>query len=255
MLAGAEEAVYGRSGGKRMRFDQPGGDGMALKSWIASANEPDADFPIQNLPYGVFRHGGQTQIGVAIGDCILDLHACASRGLLAGLSEETRAACRAEWLNPLMRLGPVAWRPLRCRLTALLDEAVPETQNRVRPLLVSMQEAEMELPAEIGDYTDFYASIDHATRVGKLFRPDNPLLPNYKHIPIGYHGRASSIVASGQEIRRPCGQTRIAAAEPFFGPSQSLDYELEVGVFIGPGNTLGQRIEIAEAEQHIFGLC
>src|ERR1035438_3524464 len=114
MLAGAEEAVYGRSGGKRMRFDQPGGDGMALKSWIASANEPDADFPIQNLPYGVFRHGGQTQIGVAIGDCILDLHACASRGLLAGLSEETRAACRAEWLNPLMRLGPLAWRALRC---------------------------------------------------------------------------------------------------------------------------------------------
>jgi fumarylacetoacetase len=230
---------------------------MALKSWIASANEPDADFPIQNLPYGVFRHGGQTQIGVAIGDCILDLHACASRGLLAGLSEETRAACRAEWLNPLMRLGPVAWRPLRCRLTALLDEAgaVPETQNRVRPLLVSMQEAEMELPAEIGDYTDFYASIDHATRVGKLFRPDNPLLPNYKHIPIGYHGRASSIVASGQEIRRPCGQTKSAESDPAFGPTRALDYELEVGFFVGPGNPLGQSIPIAEAEDHIFGLC
>ncbi len=157
----------------------------------------------------------------------------------------------------LMRLGFPAWRTLRRRLTTLLDadEAGPETQDRVRPLLVPVQEAEMQLPAEIGDYTDFYASIDHAARVGKLFRPDNPLLPNYKYIPIGYHGRASSIVASGSEIRRPCGQTKPTESEPIFGPTRALDYELEVGIFVGPGNPLGRSIPIAEAEDHIFGLC
>ena len=126
----------------------------------------------------------------------------------------------------------------------------------MKPLLISMNDVAMQLPARIGDYTDFYASIHHATRVGKLFRPDNPLLPNYKYVPIGYHGRASSIVVSGHEIRRPSGQMKPAsAAEPVFGPSRSLDYELEVGIFIGPGNALGQPIAIGEAEQHIFGLC
>ena len=230
---------------------------MALRSWIASANDPATDFPIQNLPYGVFCHRQQTRIGVAIGNQILDLHACADQGLLQGLPDElVKAVCEMR-LNPLMSLGGHSWSALRSRLSALLnaDAADSQTRDRVEPLLIAMNEATMQLPAEIGDYTDFYASIHHATRVGKLFRPDNPLPPNYKYVPIGYHGRASSIVVSGNEIRRPCGQTRIAAAEPFFGPSQSLDYELEVGVFIGPGNTMGQRIEIAEAEQHIFGLC
>lgn len=135
------------------------------------------------------------------------------------------------------------------------NEASHETQDRVGLLLVSMREVEMELPAEIGDYTDFYASIDHATRVGKLFRPENPLLPNYKYIPIGYHGRASSIVPSGKQIRRPCGQTKPAESEPVFGPTRALDYELEVGILVGPGNPIGQSIPIAEAEDHIFGLC
>ena len=133
--------------------------------------------------------------------------------------------------------------------------ASPEIQERVRPLLAPIEEAEMQLPAEIGDYTDFYASIDHATRVGKMFRPDNPLLPNYKYVPIGYHGRASSIVASGAEIRRPFGQTKRGESEPVFGPTRALDYELEVGIFVGPGNRLGQSIPMAEAEEHIFGLC
>ena len=230
---------------------------MELKSWLASANDPDSDFPIQNLPYGVFRSAGESHIGVAIGDRILDLHACANHGLLAGLSEETTDACRAECLNALMRLGPCAWTTLRRRLTALLDAdvAAPETQGRVKPLLLPIEEAEMELPAEIGDYTDFYASIDHATRVGKLFRPDHPLLPNYKYIPIGYHGRASSIVASGNEIYRPCGQTKPKEGEPVFMPTRALDFELEVGIFVGPGNPLGQGIPIADAEDHIFGLC
>jgi len=231
---------------------------MALNSWVASANDPATDFPIQNLPYGVFCHRGDTRIGVAIGDQILDLAACARNGLLADLPPELVAACTAELLNPLMALGQDSWTALRARLTALLDAdtASRATQLRVEPLLVPMHEAEMRLPAAIGDYTDFYASIHHATRVGKLFRPDNPLLPNYKYVPTGYHGRASSIVVSGTEIHRPCGQTKPAsAAEPVFGPARSLDYELEVGLFIGPGNSLGEPIPIDQAESHIFGLC
>ncbi len=179
-----------------------------------------------------------------------------THGLLDGLPSGIIAACATTCLNPLMALGPAAWAALRRHLTAMLaDDTSPETQDRVRPFLLPIEEAEMKLPAEIGDYTDFYASIDHATRVGKLFRPDNPLLPNYKYIPIGYHGRASSVVASGIEIRRPCGQTKPAEGEPVFGPTRALDYELEVGIFVGPGNPLGQSVPIAEAEDHIFGLC
>jgi fumarylacetoacetase len=230
---------------------------MVVRSWVASANDAASDFPIENLPYGVFRHGERTRIGVAIGDQILDLRACAGEGLLMPLSEEIIAACGAQLLNPLMALGPAAWSALRRHLSALLDADRGDTdmQDRIAPLLVPMCDAAMQLPAQIGDYTDFYSSIHHATRVGKLFRPDQPLLPNYKYVPIGYHGRASSIVASGTDIRRPCGQTKGANQEPAFGPAQSLDYELEVGVFVGPGNSLGQRIPIADAAQHIFGLC
>ncbi|WP_348266452.1 fumarylacetoacetase [Edaphobacter sp. DSM 109919] len=230
---------------------------MALRSWVTSANDAVSDFPIQNLPYGVFRHRERTRIGVAIGDQILDLHACASHGLLAPLSEEIIAACSAHLLNPLMSLGPESWSALRRHLSALLDadQADTQTQGRTEALLVPMRDAAMQLPAQIGDYTDFYASIYHATRVGKLFRPDNPLLPNYKYVPIGYHGRASSIVVSGSEIRRPCGQTKGSNPEPVFGPAHSMDYELEVGIFVGPGNPLGCSIPITEAEQHIFGVC
>lgn len=228
-----------------------------MKSWIESANRPESDFPIENLPYGVFRRGAQTHVGVAIGDQVLDLHQCATDRLLDVLSIDTVGACRLESLNRLMQLGPRAWRELRRRLLELLDQdALQQTRDRVQPLLIPMQEVQMKLPAQIGDYTDFYASIHHATRVGKLFRPDNPLLPNYKYIPIGYHGRASSIVVSGSEIQRPHGQTKPASApEPTFGPARSLDYELEVGVFIGSGNQIGHPIPIVEAEQHIFGLC
>ena len=230
---------------------------LSKRSWVASANDAACDFPIQNLPYGVFCHAKQTRIGVAIGDRILDLRSCAREGLLAGLAEEVVAACGADLLNPLMSLGPAAWRALRDRITELLDaeDSSKAARDRVEKLLVMMCDAVMQLPAQIGDYTDFYASIHHATRVGKLFRPDNPLLPNYKHVPIGYHGRASSIVVSGEEIRRPRGQTKPPAGEPVFGPTKSLDYELEVGVFVGPGNALGSSIPISEAEQHIFGLC
>ena len=231
---------------------------MALKSWVASANEQDTDFPLENLPYGVFRHEQSTQIGIAIGDQVLDLRACAQQGLLPELRPDVLSACAGEALNALMALGPPAWSSLRRQLTGLLDaeHADSQAQARVKPLLISMRDVEMQLPAQIGDYTDFYASIHHATRVGKLFRPDNPLLPNYKYVPIGYHGRASSIVVSRREISRPSGQTKSPSAnEPTFGPSRSLDYELEVGMFVGPGNHLGQPIPIEEAEQHIFGLC
>ncbi len=225
---------------------------MAVKCWLPSANDPTSDFPIQNLPYGVFCYRGQTHIGVAVGDQILDLRACASNGLFEDQSGEIRNASNAETLNELMGLGPEVWSALRRRVTALLSG---DPSSAVEDALVPMSDAEMQLPAGIGDYTDFYASIDHATRVGKLFRPDNPLLPNYRHVPIGYHGRASSIVASGCPIRRPSGQTKLPDGPPVFGLTQSLDYELEVGMFIGPGNQLGKPIPIEKAEEQIFGLC
>jgi fumarylacetoacetase len=225
------------------------------ESWVASANNPASDFPLQNLPYGVFLHQGKTRIGIAIGDQILDLCACADHGFLSSLSEDTITACQGELLNPLMSLGPTAWSALRRQVTALLEVSQVKRQQ-IESHLVPMREAAMQLPAQIGDYTDFYASIYHATHVGLLFRPDNPLLPNYKYVPIGYHGRSSSIVVSGKNIHRPCGQIKSpTAAVPAFGPTQSLDYELEVGIFVGTGNHLGQSIPIDEAERHIFGLC
>jgi fumarylacetoacetase len=230
---------------------------MALESWLESANDPSSDFPLQNLPYGAFDAGSEDHIGVAIGDRILDLHDCAAHGLLDGLPDVVISACAEPALNRLMSLGSASWSALRRRLTSLLhqDAADPEMPRRVAPFLVAMRDAEMRLPAAIGDYTDFYASIHHARRVGELFRPASPLLPNYKYVPIAYHGRASSIVVSGTTIRRPCGQIKLPDSEPLFGPSRSLDYELEVGFFIGPGNPLGQPIPISRAEEHIFGLC
>ena len=226
-----------------------------LRSWVESANDPQTDFPIQNLPYGVFKPdgAGKPRIGVAIGDRILDLRACFEAGLLESLPAGTAEACSAPTLNALMSLGPQHRSALRTRVTDLLSGS-PEA--KVQGALIPMSAAQLLLPAAIGDYTDFYASVYHATNVGALFRPDNPLLPNYKYVPIGYHGRASSIVVSGTGIRRPCGQMKApSGAEPMFAPSASLDYELEVGFFIGPGNNLGEPIPIDAAESHIFGLC
>lgn len=231
---------------------------MALRSWVASAQDAATDFPLENLPYGVFRVGHSTQIGVAIGDQILDLGACASEGLLKDLDSRIVDACTAQVLNSLMTLGPAAWSSLRNTVQGFLsaDQKDDRLRGRLESMLVPVRDVEMRLPAQIGDYTDFYASIHHATRVGRLFRPDNPLLPNYKYVPIGYHGRASSIVVSGAQTKRPWGQTKPPnAAAPDFGPSRSMDYELEVGLFVGPGNALGEPIPIGEAEQHIFGLC
>jgi fumarylacetoacetase len=225
------------------------------QSWVDSANRPGGAFPIQNLPFGVFQSAGQPAIGVAIGDQILDLRGCCDAGLLASLPAETREACAATTLNPLMAGGPESWSPLRALLSDLLRAGHPH-QRSVAPHLRAMAEATMLKPAEIGNYTDFYASIHHATNVGRLFRPENPLLPNYKYVPIGYHGRASSIVMSGTHVKRPAGQILPAAgAPPHFAPTQALDYEIEAGFFIGQGNQQGEAIPIDRAPAHLFGVC
>jgi fumarylacetoacetase len=227
-----------------------------MQSWIESANAPLTDFPLENLPFGVFQSGksSEARIGVAIGDSVLDLFAAAESHLLDGLPKETVAACKQNSLNHLMSLGREASSSLRARLLDLLLD--PAAKQKVEPLLQKQAEIEMQLPAHIGDYTDFYASIDHATNVGRLFRPDNPLLPSYKYVPIGYHGRASSIGVSGSNIQRPSGQIKTAESDkPHFAPTQSLDYELEVGFFIGAGNAHGCSIPIDDAESHIFGFC
>ncbi len=223
-----------------------------LRSWLAAANEAGCDFPIQNLPFGVFRHAsGASRIGVAIGDQILDLFACAATQL-SGLDRAVIDACRQPRLNELMSQGRAASGPLREGVSGLLKASSPPRPE----LLVPMSSAEMLLPCDIGDYTDFYASIHHATNVGSMFRPDNPLLPNYKYMPIGYHGRASSIQPSGAAVRRPTGQVRDdASAPPRFVATRLLDYELEVGFFIGAGNNLGEPVTIDRAPDHIFGVC
>ena len=228
----------------------------SLRSWVDTANVDRADFPIQNLPMGVFRRRGSQdapRIGVAIGDQILDLSCCRDMGLLEGLPEELQGASAAPVLNVLMALGGRAMSQLRQRLVKILRADGRSADERV---LVPMRDAELRLPADIGDYTDFYASIFHATNVGKLFRPDSPLLPNYKHVPIAYHGRSSSIVVSGTPVQRPWGQMKEPdAAFPSFNPSRMLDYEMEVGVFVGAGNALGRPVSLDEAETHVFGLC
>ena len=230
----------------------------SLRSWVVSANSPQTDFPIQNLPFGVFRRRGSAESfrgGVAIGDQILDLAALSRAGVLQGEAQAAALAGGAEKLNALMAMGPSAWSALRLALSRMLREGAAQ-QAAVQACLVPMAEAEHDVPARIGDYTDFYTSVYHASNVGKLFRPDNPLLPNYKWVPIGYHGRSSSIGVSGQAFRRPLGQTMApGATQPSLGPSKRLDIELELGVFMGAGNSLGDPIDIRQAEQHVFGLC
>lgn len=228
-----------------------------LRSWIDSANRSNTDFPIQNLPFGVYRKnvgGVLSHIGVAIGDHILDIAAARNEGLFSGIAEEAAEACSDETLNRFMALGKSHWSALRKRLSVLLSDA--SQREKTQRCLMPMSEVTMQLPAAIGDYSDFYASIFHATNVGSMFRPDNPLLPNYKWVPIGYHGRASSIVPSGTAVKRPSGQTKADdAPAPTFAPCKQLDYELEVGFFVGQGNARGTPIMMAEAENCIFGLC
>ncbi|WP_087747282.1 MULTISPECIES: fumarylacetoacetase [unclassified Acidovorax] len=229
-----------------------------LRSWVASANAAGADFPIQNLPFAVFRRQGRTEPwrgGVAIGDQIIDLAALAGAGVFSGEAAVAVQAAANDKLNALMALGHGAWRALRLALSRALREGAPG-QAALQACLVPQAEAEYDVPARIGDYTDFYTSVHHATNIGRLFRPDNPLMPNYKWVPIGYHGRASSIGVSGQAFHRPKGQTLAAGAQtPSLGPSQRLDIELELGIFVGDGNAPGDAVPITEAEQHVFGLC
>ena len=222
-----------------------------LKSWVESANTPDAEFPIHNLPFGVFRTSPdeKPRIGVAIGELVLDLRAAAD--LLTG-SPAVGLAIRSESLNALMALGRPVSTSVRRQLSHLLSSQAQ--RGDVERFLTPAAKAEMLLPACIGDYTDFYASVFHATNVGRLFRPDNPLLPNYKWVPIAYHGRASSIVASGAPVRRPKGQiTPPDGATPAFLPSRSLDYELELGIFVGAASRPGESVGIGGAAGHVFG--
>jgi fumarylacetoacetase len=231
-----------------------------VESWIESANLPDADFPIQNLPFGVFRRKNQEpRVGTAIGSFVLDVAAAGKEAALDGFALLAAQACGAPSLNALMALSPPYWAALRHELHRLLRADSPNVARHkgfLLPHLVPLADADLLIPANVGDYTDFYASLPHATNVGKIFRPASPLLPNYKYVPVAYHGRASSLVASGAPIRRPRGQRlRNPSEPPAFGPSQRLDYEVELGFFIGPGNPLGQPIAVQEAEEHVFGVC
>jgi fumarylacetoacetase len=213
-----------------------------LKSWVESANDPQSDFPIQNLPFGVFRRKGTKEAprgGAAIGEEIFDL---AGVGLKTGPN-----------LNPLAAAGRRAWRQLRKVLSLALSD--PKKAKRFSKYLVPMKQAELFLPVAVGDYSDFYTGIYHAHAIGRMFRPDAPLLPNYKWVPIGYHGRASSVVVSGTSVQRPNGQTRAPeAAAPAFGPCRHLDYEVELGFVIGPGNRLGKPVPIGRALEHVLGV-
>ena len=229
----------------------------ALQSWVNSANADDSDFPVQNLPYGRFKRAGSDEplrMGVAIGDQILDLRAAAEVCPWADEVHAVLAPLAAGDLLAFMALGPAAWRDMRAALSQALV-AGSEQGPFLESCLVPQAEAELVLPCRIGDYTDFYTSVHHATTVGRQFRPDNPLLPNYKWVPIGYHGRASSIVVSGQALHRPVGQTMLAGASaPTLGPSRRLDFELELGALVGGANALGQPVPMAQAEAALFGL-
>jgi fumarylacetoacetase len=229
-----------------------------LTSWVVAANRDGSDFPLQNLPFAAFRRGGSGEAfrgGVAIGEDILDLGALAAAHPFEGAASEALAAAAQPTLNALMGAGAPAAAALRGALSQALRTGSPHAA-RLRALLVPQAAAEYALAAEVGDYTDFYASIHHATAVGRLFRPDNPLLPNYKWVPIAYHGRASSLRVSGYDFARPRGQLLPAGATvPELAATRRLDYELEVGIFIGRGNALGASVPLAAAESHVFGLC
>ena len=232
-----------------------------LQSWVSGANDAGSDFPLQSLPFTVLRRRGSVaapRVAVAIGDQALDLGHPAVAAALK-LDAATAAALARPELNDFMALGAPAWSALRLALSRALRNGTPQTaalQAALSPALIPLDAVEYSLPARIGDYTDFYTSVHHATNIGRLFRPDNPLLPNYKWVPIGYHGRSSSIRLSGDAFPRPCGQTLPAGATtPVFGPCQRLDIELELGIYLGTGNAPGERVTIDEAESHVFGIC
>ncbi|HRC38481.1 MAG TPA: fumarylacetoacetase [Rubrivivax sp.] len=227
----------------------------ALRSWVESANAPDSDFPVQNLPLGRFRLAGADEplrCGVAIGDQVLDLKLALQLSPWPDGVPELLAPLAAGELAAFMALGRPAWKALRAALSAALAEG-SDTAPFLELCLLPQAQAAMALPCRVGDYTDFYTGIHHALTVGKLMRPDHPLLPNYKWVPIGYHGRASSVTLGGP-VTRPRGQTRSSGDTPHFGPSQRLDYELELGLWVGVGNELGTPVPMAQAEERLFGV-
>ena len=226
----------------------------ARQSFVTSANDPNAEFPIQNLPFGAYctAPGAKQRIGVAIGDQILDVTAAAS--CFNGAAAVAAQRCAGPHLNQLMSLGPEAWSALRLALSRALS--IDQKNMRLQRHLTPMAQAELMLPVAIGDFTDFYASVFHATNAGRAFRPDNPLLPNYKYVPVAYHGRASSIRVSGTAVKRPRGQRKPANEDiPTYGPSRNLDFELELGSYIGVPTTLGETVPVGQAAEHIFGFC
>ena len=232
-----------------------------LRSWVESSHAALSDFPVQNLPFGVFRHDYEERprVGIAIGDSVLDCLAATRAGFFDDLGPVVRDVLQSWSLNALLSLGRAEARAVRHVASRLLRANSPEGARAAAmrdALLVGMDHVSMRVPAEIGDYTDFYSSVYHATNVGAMFRPESPLLPNYKYVPVGYHGRASSIVASGTAIRRPSGQARPdPSAPPAFGPSKSLDYELEIGAVVRGENAVGEIVPLALAEDRIFGLA
>jgi fumarylacetoacetase len=229
----------------------------ARTSWVESANDPACGFPLHSLPYCLFAAAATAHIGVGIGSCILDLHQCASLPAFETLPPSILQACRAASLNPLIACGSAAHAQLRKQLLQLLDSSAPQDmREQLSPALVPTDSVQLLKPIEPANYTDFYASIHHATRVGRLFRPDQPLLPNYKYVPIGYHGRASSIIVSGSPIQRPAGQLKPIEPDtvPTFAPTRFLDYELELAIYIADANPLGEPISIDRAASHIFGV-
>lgn len=228
-----------------------------LTSWVPSANGGQTDFPIQNLPFAIFRRRGSAEAwrgGVAIGDQIVDMAAAVTAGVFSGDALPAAQAAAEPTLNNLMGFGPQRLSQLRKQLSKALQTGSAQ-EATLKACLVPQAAAEYTLPARIGDYTDFYTSVYHATNIGKQFRPDNPLLPNYKWVPIGYHGRSSSIGVSGQAFKRPQGQVKPPDADaPVLKPSARMDIELELGVFVGQSNALGEPVPITQAEDHIFGL-
>jgi fumarylacetoacetase len=228
----------------------------SLESWVESANQPGCDFPIQNLPFGIFRTDRKAdRVGTAIGDFVLDLGEAFRTGLLIGVDVTFAPFFQSSYLNPLMTLTPPERAEIRLSISRLLRTGSTRREDAEK-LMTPLHDALLLRPSLQRGYTDFYASIHHATRVGQLFQPDQPLLPNYKWVPIAYHGRASTLLVSGTPVRRPNGQSKAPdAAEPSFGPSRRLDYELEVG-FYGAGlQRIGEPLSIAKAEEHIFGVC
>lgn len=230
----------------------------AATSWVTSAQAQGCDFTLQNLPHGVFSRGAEAaRGGVAIGDQVLDLAQVASLSLLTGLAQQACEAAAQGTLNAFMGMGQPAWRALRHGLFGLLSSrATQATREALAPCLLPQAQLQMHLPVQVLNYTDFYTSVHHANNVGRVIRPDDPLTPNFKWLPIAYHGRASSVVASGTAFHRPWGQAMApGATAPVYGPCHRLDFELEMGFFAGPGNALGQPLPLAQAREQVFGMC